>query len=95
MYIIIIGRQHTHHVYMCYKLYAALRRYWWVKIRALAESGDYEELEKFSKQKKSPIGYEVRVLLDLSALSVDYHKNFSPLLGSVLSTVTAERRQNT
>lgn len=35
-------------------------RFWWVKIRALAEVGDYEELEKFSKQKKSPIGYEVK-----------------------------------
>ena len=33
-------------------------RYWWAKIRGLASIDDYEELEKFSKQKKSPIGYE-------------------------------------
>ncbi len=33
--------------------------YWWAKIRGLAFIGDYEELERFSKQKKSPIGYEV------------------------------------
>lgn len=34
-------------------------RYWWAKIRGLAAIGDYAELERFSKQKKSPIGYEV------------------------------------
>ncbi|XP_043916624.1 vacuolar protein sorting-associated protein 16 homolog [Protopterus annectens] len=33
------------------------KRFWWLKISALAESGDWEELEKFSKSKKSPIGY--------------------------------------
>lgn len=42
-----------------YFYYVVLNRFWWVKIRGLAEVGDYEELEKFSKQKKSPIGYEV------------------------------------
>ena len=36
-------------------------RYWWAKVRGLAAVGDYEELERFSKQKKSPIGYEVCV----------------------------------
>ena len=36
-----------------------LIRYWWAKIRGLASVGDFEELERFSKQKKSPIGYEV------------------------------------
>ncbi|XP_074657658.1 vacuolar protein sorting-associated protein 16 homolog [Tubulanus polymorphus] len=34
------------------------RRFWWLKIMALAEVGDWAELEKFSKSKKSPIGYE-------------------------------------
>ncbi|XP_062991766.1 vacuolar protein sorting-associated protein 16 homolog [Elgaria multicarinata webbii] len=33
------------------------KRFWWLKIKALAEQGDWEELEKFSKSKKSPIGY--------------------------------------
>ncbi|XP_032879449.1 vacuolar protein sorting-associated protein 16 homolog [Amblyraja radiata] len=33
------------------------KRFWWLKIAALAEKGDWEELEKFSKSKKSPIGY--------------------------------------
>lgn len=34
-------------------------RFWWVKIQALAAAGDWDELETFSKSKKSPIGYEV------------------------------------
>ncbi|KAM6945481.1 vacuolar protein sorting-associated protein 16 homolog [Aplochiton taeniatus] len=33
------------------------KRYWWLKLRALAEKEDWEELEKFAKSKKSPIGY--------------------------------------
>lgn len=32
------------------------KRFWWLKIRSLAEIGDWEELERFSKE-KSPIGY--------------------------------------
>ncbi|KAJ9598585.1 hypothetical protein L9F63_010714 [Diploptera punctata] len=34
------------------------RRYWWLRIQSLAELGDWIELEKFSKSKKSPIGME-------------------------------------
>ena len=34
-------------------------RYWWTKIQALGAARSWEELEKFSKNKKSPIGYEV------------------------------------
>uniref|UniRef100_A0A4W4FEL3 Vacuolar protein sorting-associated protein 16 homolog n=1 Tax=Electrophorus electricus TaxID=8005 RepID=A0A4W4FEL3_ELEEL len=33
------------------------KRYWWLKLTALAEKEDWEELEKFAKSKKSPIGY--------------------------------------
>ncbi|KAJ6658609.1 hypothetical protein lerEdw1_019997 [Lerista edwardsae] len=33
------------------------KRFWWLKISALAEREDWEELEKFSKGKTSPIGY--------------------------------------
>ncbi|ORX75377.1 hypothetical protein K493DRAFT_247355 [Basidiobolus meristosporus CBS 931.73] len=32
-------------------------RYWWIRLRALVEIRDWEELEKFAKSKKSPIGY--------------------------------------
>lgn len=35
------------------------RRFWWVKIMTLAAQNEWIELEKFSKSKRSPIGYEV------------------------------------
>nr|DBA20146.1 TPA: hypothetical protein GDO54_015871 [Pyxicephalus adspersus] len=35
------------------------KRYWWLKLTALAEKEDWIELENFSKSKKSPIGYLV------------------------------------
>ncbi|CAH1635593.1 unnamed protein product [Spodoptera littoralis] len=34
------------------------RRYWWLRILTLAEKDDWAELERFSKSKKSPVGYE-------------------------------------
>lgn len=34
------------------------RRYWWLRIQCLAEQDSWSDLEKFSKSKKSPIGYE-------------------------------------
>ncbi|MEQ2207092.1 hypothetical protein XENOCAPTIV_007158 [Xenoophorus captivus] len=34
-----------------------LVRYWWLKLKSLAEKEQWEELEKFSKSKKSPIGF--------------------------------------
>jgi hypothetical protein len=33
-------------------------RFWWLRIEALAEAGDWLELDKFAKSQKSPIGYE-------------------------------------
>uniref|UniRef100_A0A8C4ZJQ5 Vacuolar protein sorting-associated protein 16 homolog n=1 Tax=Gadus morhua TaxID=8049 RepID=A0A8C4ZJQ5_GADMO len=33
------------------------KRYWWLKLKSLAEKEEWEELEKFSKSKKSPVGY--------------------------------------
>lgn len=34
------------------------RRYWWLRVQCLAEKKLWMELEKLSKSKKSPIGYE-------------------------------------
>ena len=34
------------------------RKFWWLKVRALAKARNWSELEKFSKSKKSPIGYK-------------------------------------
>ncbi|KAL5473503.1 hypothetical protein EMCRGX_G027993 [Ephydatia muelleri] len=33
-------------------------QYWWAMIRGLCDIGDYAELDRFSKQKKPPIGFE-------------------------------------
>ena len=35
------------------------RRFWWLRIEALGETGDWAELDRFAKSQKSPIGYEV------------------------------------
>ena len=34
------------------------RRFWWLRVQCLADQGNWIELEKFSKIKRSPIGYE-------------------------------------
>ncbi|XP_054247660.1 vacuolar protein sorting-associated protein 16 homolog isoform X2 [Indicator indicator] len=47
------------------------KRYWWLKINALATRGDWEEMEKFSKSKKSPIGY-----LPFVEISVKHHNRY-------------------
>ena len=33
-------------------------RWWWLKIKGLAQTKDWDGLEAFAKLKKSPIGYE-------------------------------------
>ncbi|KFP03155.1 Vacuolar protein sorting-associated protein 16, partial [Calypte anna] len=47
------------------------KRYWWLKISALATRGDWEEMEKFSRSKKSPIGYWPFV-----EISVKHHNRY-------------------
>ena len=42
-----------------FKHIVLVNRYWWMKIKALAETHNWLELEKFANRKKSPIGYEV------------------------------------
>lgn len=37
------------------------KRYWWLRIDALAEAGEWTELDKFSKTKKPPLGMEAFV----------------------------------
>ncbi|XP_041968252.1 vacuolar protein sorting-associated protein 16 homolog isoform X2 [Aricia agestis] len=34
------------------------RRYWWLRILTLAQKDEWEELDKFSRSKRSPIGFE-------------------------------------
>ncbi|XP_058476659.1 vacuolar protein sorting-associated protein 16 homolog isoform X1 [Solea solea] len=47
--------KHTEQLYRDFRL--PDKRYWWLKLKSLAEKHEWEELEKFSKSKKSPIGY--------------------------------------
>lgn len=54
------------------------KRYWWLRITVLAESFQWEELEKFSKSKKSPIGYEPFVEVCLQKQNVEEAKKYLP-----------------
>lgn len=54
------------------------RRYWWIRIQLLAENFQWDELEKFSKSKKSPIGYEPFVEVCLKQQNVDEAKKYIP-----------------
>ena len=58
-----------------------LSRYWWKKIQALGAARDWVELEKFSKSKKSPIGYEV---WKRSYAKIKIYLRFNSLTGLVL-----------
>lgn len=34
------------------------KRYWYIKIKALAASGQWEALKQFANDRKSPVGYK-------------------------------------
>uniref|UniRef100_W5MDE9 Vacuolar protein sorting-associated protein 16 homolog n=1 Tax=Lepisosteus oculatus TaxID=7918 RepID=W5MDE9_LEPOC len=61
------------------------KRYWWLKISALAEKEDWEELEKFSRSKKSPIGY-----LPFVEICVKHHNKYEAK--KYVSKVTPEQK---
>ncbi|ESO06602.1 hypothetical protein HELRODRAFT_106217 [Helobdella robusta] len=52
------------------------KRFWWLKIQKLAELGQWLELDKFSKSKKSPIGYEPFVDVCIKYNNVNEGKNY-------------------
>lgn len=54
------------------------RHFWWVRIQVLSENFQWEELEKFSKIKKSPIGYEAFVEVCLNQQKVEEAKKYIP-----------------
>lgn len=54
------------------------KRYWWLRIDVLAETFQWDELDKFSKAKKSPIGYEPFVEVCLKQNNVDEAKKYLP-----------------
>lgn len=52
------------------------RRYWWLRIQAYADHYQWDELEKYSKSKKSPIGYEPFVEVCLKQNNVTEAKKY-------------------
>lgn len=62
------------------------RRFWWLRIQAMAEKSLWPELEKFSKAKKSPIGYEPFVEVCLQHHKVDEAKKYLPKCRDELKT---------
>ncbi|KAL7729315.1 hypothetical protein ACLKA6_008893 [Drosophila palustris] len=54
------------------------RRFWWMRIITLAEKLNWVELEKFSKNKKSPIGYEPFVEVCLQQDNIQEARKYIP-----------------
>lgn len=54
------------------------KRFWWLRIQVLTDSFQWEELEKFSKSKKSPIGYEPFVEVCLKYHKAEEAKKYLP-----------------
>lgn len=54
------------------------RRYWWLRLQVLAQQGKWDEIEKFSKTKKSPIGYEPFVETALDHGQIDEARKYLP-----------------
>ena len=51
---------------LCY--YNFFCRFWWLKIEACGEAGDWMELDRHCKSQKSPIGYEVSISIRETSL---------------------------
>ena len=49
-------------------MHCVVFRFYWLKVRSLAESHNWLELDKFSKARKSLIGYEVSSLTVFSEI---------------------------
>lgn len=54
------------------------KRFWWLRIIVLADSFQWDELEKFSKSKKSPIGYEPFVEVCLKKQNIAEARKYLP-----------------
>ncbi|EJU02203.1 vacuolar protein sorting-associated protein 16 [Dacryopinax primogenitus] len=54
------------------------KRFWYIKLHALTEARDWEGLDAFAKQKRSPIGYEAFVNHLVSKGFPNQAKNFVP-----------------
>uniref|UniRef100_A0A8C4TAF3 Vacuolar protein sorting-associated protein 16 homolog n=1 Tax=Erpetoichthys calabaricus TaxID=27687 RepID=A0A8C4TAF3_ERPCA len=79
------SHRHAEQLYKDFKI--PDKRYWWLKISALAEKNDWEELEKFSKSKKSPIGY----LAFVEVFSISEQFNYLIILSFLMSLREVEQ----
>jgi len=63
------------------------KRYWWIRVKALAEIRDWEQLEKFAKEKKSPIGYEPFVDVCIGAKANSEAVKYIPRVATLTARV--------
>lgn len=61
-----------------FKISDSSESWWHLKAKSLAKGSCWEELEKFSKTKKSPIGYEPFVNYCMEANNVNEAKKYFP-----------------
>ncbi|RDW88687.1 vacuolar protein-like protein sorting vps16 [Coleophoma cylindrospora] len=59
---------------------------WWIRLRALVSKRDWNELEEWSKTRRSPIGWEPFFTLILSAGNPKLASTFIPKAASTLAT---------
>jgi len=63
------------------------KRFWWIKIRALAKSQRWEALERFAQAKKPPIGYRPFVEVCLDNGNEEEAKKYIPLVSEAFAKV--------
>lgn len=51
------------------------KRFWWIKLKTLAATHNWEGLEAFAKSKKSPIGYEPFVVSNFTSNQIQVRKS--------------------
>lgn len=54
------------------------KRFWWLRIQVLSDGFQWDELDKFAKSKKSPIGYEPFVEVCLKKNNIEEAKKYLP-----------------
>lgn len=66
-------------------------RYWWLRIQSMADNNSWEDLDQFSKSKKSPIGYAPFVDVCLQKLHISRDTDIiKRLIQSFLPKVSEE-----
>ena len=61
-----------------------MNRFWFIKLRGLAQAGFWEVLQAFANEKKSPIGYRPFVDMCLRYGQPDQAQLYIPRVGGVI-----------